>query len=250
MPFEYLYGHQPVHVALRRGGRRIRQLLFYDNGKTSQKSQEILAAARHRSVPIQYSTKSQLDALCQQRPHQNVALQVDPLCLPTVDGPEGLGKVAMLLVDIGDPQNLGAIIRSASYFGLPRLYLTDGCSHASPTVSKASAGSLEFYHHQMRICRRAGAFIDAAKQDGWLVLGTSPTLEDGLGEVLHDDRPKLVVMGSEGEGLKQSILDRCDRMVTIRGSLEAARMGLDSLNVSVAAALLLQRFLDCSEGKV
>lgn len=71
MPLEYLYGYQCVRAALRARSRRIRQLLFYDNEKPpSPKVHEILHLARDASIPLQYSTKNQLDALCHQRPHQ------------------------------------------------------------------------------------------------------------------------------------------------------------------------------------
>lgn len=181
-----------------------------------------------------------------------MALQVEPLAIQPADSPDGAGDIAMLLTDVGDPQNVGSVIRSAAYFGLPRLYLAERCATPTPVVSKGSAGSLEFYHPQMRLCRRTGAFLDAAKRDGWLILGTGVDPEDDPAAVAPADsrlgrRRRLVVMGGEGEGLAPSILRRCDAVVTIRGSSQAVAMGLDSLNVGVAAALLLQAALRPAE---
>lgn len=73
MGLEYLYGVQPVLGALRFRSRRIKQLLFYDNGvnlKNNPRLVQILELARQSSLPVQHTTRQQLDGLCQQRPHQ------------------------------------------------------------------------------------------------------------------------------------------------------------------------------------
>lgn len=73
MAFEYLYGTQPVLTALRQRSRRITQLLLYDTERRHQTNPhlgQILALARQYVLPIQHTTRLQLDGLCHQRPHQ------------------------------------------------------------------------------------------------------------------------------------------------------------------------------------
>lgn len=210
-----------------------------------------------------------------------MALQVEPLSIRTVEGPPR-GKLALLLVDIIDPQNLGSIIRSAAYFGVDNLYLTRGCSTLSPTVSKSSAGALEYYHERISYCHKENLLIDSATNKGdWKVFATGGGTtaigddrggrvkgKDGGGTTLPVDLPifnvsslstirdndcsNMVIFGNEGSGLKQEIVKRCHGIISIPSSSPllaslmiegggggGGRKSLDSLNVGVAAAIII-----------
>ena len=143
----------------------------------------------------------------------------------------------LLLVDVSDPQNVGAIVRTAAFFACDRLFLGGNCAPLSPLVSKASAGALEYYHPQIRQVPKVGAFLDILKPEGYKIVATGTSSEKETVNLSADKT--LVILGNEGDGLRQSILDRCNRTVCIPGSPSAASLGLDSLNVSVTAALIL-----------
>jgi tRNA G18 (ribose-2'-O)-methylase SpoU len=186
---------------------------------------------------MQFTTKTQLDDLCQQRPHQNVALQVEPLSLPTVESPSG--SLSLLLADIVDPQNIGSIIRSAAFFGVNNVYLTKGCAGQSPTVSKASAGSLEWFTQRMAWCRRGAAFVQKAEESGYRVIATGMGESAGsIWEMSRDDRPILLVLGNEGSGVPRGILEKCKETIKIP-EIPSVGPRMDSLNVGVATAVMV-----------
>lgn len=179
--------------------------------------------------------------------NENVALQVDALKVQHVEQPVEGDSCAAVLVDVIDPQNLGAVIRSAAYFGIPQLYLSGGCAPLTPVVSKASAGALEFYHSRIAIVPKINRFLDTARSAGFRILATGASWGGGrvdTQEALHESRKTLVLFGNEGSGLRPSILERCDATLTIPvSSLEAHEFGLDSLNVSVAAAIVMSQMI-------
>lgn len=163
--------------------------------------------------------------------------------VPWVEEPVGEDAWSIMLVKVIDPQNLGAIIRSAAYFDIPRMYLSDGCAPLTPVVSKASAGALEFFHPRISVCRKPNGFLDAARSLGVQVLATGAA---GLPHVNIQTVPptgkrSLLLFGNEGGGLRRSILDRCGGTVNIPVAPQIQHLGLDSLNVSVAAALIMSQ---------
>jgi 21S rRNA (GM2251-2'-O)-methyltransferase len=203
--------------------------------------------ARQAGIRIQYTTKQQLDELCERRPHQNVALQVGNLKITETERPTANVK-SILLADIKDPQNVGSIIRSAAYFGVERVYLTEGCSSLTSTVSKASAGSLEWYSKNLAVCGKGTTFLSNARQTGWRILATGIAESDRQDDL--DDLDDLddsdgnadktmLVFGNEGSGIRKSLLELCNGSVNIKGVASATLNGLDSLNVGVAAALFI-----------
>lgn len=155
-------------------------------------------------------------------------------------------SLSLLLVDVTDPQNVGNILRTASFYGIQQIYLTRACSTLSPTVSKASAGALETLGtDRIRICRRATAFLEAASRAGWLNIasGSFGSLPDLSERRAVESSPKLLVLGSEGKGISASVSAQCQHSMSIAGCLAATSSGLDSLNVGTAAAILIDRLL-------
>jgi 23S rRNA (guanosine2251-2'-O)-methyltransferase len=137
-----------------------------------------------------------------------------------------------VLDQVTDPQNVGAILRSAAAFGVVGAVLQD--RHApklSGALAKAAAGAIE----QIPVTRvvNLSRAIDQLSQAGWRVVGLAGEAERGLGEVL-DGSPTVLVLGSEGEGLRRLVAEHCDELAKIPmpGDFE-------SLNVSAAAAVAL-----------
>ncbi|KIG12786.1 23S rRNA (guanosine-2'-O-) -methyltransferase rlmB [Enhygromyxa salina] len=146
------------------------------------------------------------------------------------------GHQLVLVCDgIMDPHNLGAVIRSAEFFGASGVvWARDRSAPLSPSAVRASAGASE----RVALCQvtNLARALEQAKQDGqWWVIGT--VVDDGtpLRELAKDPPGQmLLVLGSEQRGLRRLTRERCDFLVTIDGA-----GSLGSLNVSAAAAVAL-----------
>lgn len=170
----------------------------------------------------------------------------------------------MLLVDgIVDPGNMGAIIRSAYYLGVDGIvYAGRNSAPINPVTSKASAGATE----NMTLFRTSNPqeFIQASRKNGWRFLAAdSPSnVFERSGDVVSVDRaagtntpsllleaPTVLMLGNEGTGLMERLKVRADGLISIPGARfnhgqgvkDAA--GVDSLNVSVAAAMLMEMLM-------
>jgi 23S rRNA (guanosine2251-2'-O)-methyltransferase len=165
--------------------------------------------------------------------HQGLAMkapELEPLDLADLGTPaEG---VLLMLDQITDPQNIGAIFRSAAAFGVRGVILQD--RHAPPltgALAKAATGGIERCPHA-RVVNLSRA-LDELSDMGWRSIGLAGGGDQELDAVL-DGGPVVLVLGSEGEGLRRLVSERCDAL---------ARIGLaqhmESLNVSAAAAVAL-----------
>ncbi len=122
---------------------------------------------------------------------------------------------------------------------------------ASAVVSKASAGALEVLvaRSSLYVCDHMAKFLGLCRNDGYRVVGTSPGLGPGVlcSRRLVRDRPTVLVLGSESSGLRASVRNVCDEMVRIpsggAGPGQDPSDAVDSLNVSVAAGVLLYELL-------
>ncbi len=140
----------------------------------------------------------------------------------------------LALDQIQDPHNLGAILRSASFFGVQAVFLTrDHSAPLSSTVYDVSAGGVE-YLPIVEVTNLSQLF-EHAKQRGLWVLGTSEHAETDLTTVTLD-RNWLLVVGNEQHGLRRLTLDLCDMVVSI-----PSHGGVTSLNVSTATAVVLSQ---------
>lgn len=142
----------------------------------------------------------------------------------------------VILDGIGNPHNLGAIVRSAAFFGLDRLVLSDHPAQAgvSDAVYRVAEGGLE-YVQLFKANRMPGVLrqLRASYRVVGTALGRGRTLA-----TLARDRPIAVVLGNEERGLDSTTLDACDEVVTIPGS-----GWVQSLNVAAAAAVLIHDLL-------
>ncbi|KAI8615220.1 Alpha/beta knot methyltransferase [Chytriomyces sp. MP71] len=155
----------------------------------------------------------------------------------------------LALDQLNDPQNLGAIIRTASFFGIDGIVMTTtNTAPLSPVVSKASAGALESYP-MLYATRNLPSFLGDCRQAGWAVFGTditgNPTAKVySCWQRPAMDQPLVLVMGSEGSGIRKTVSAKCDAHLLIPGGQshdenDNGKGLLDSLNVSVATGILL-----------
>jgi 23S rRNA (guanosine2251-2'-O)-methyltransferase len=165
--------------------------------------------------------------------HQGLAMKAPDLePVDLIDLASPAQGVLVMLDQITDPQNIGAIFRSAAAFGARGVILQD--RHAPPltgALAKAAVGGIERCPHA-RVVNLSRA-LDQLQDLGWRSVGLAGGGEAELDDVA-DGSPTVLVLGSEGEGLRRLVAERCDVL---------ARIGLarhmESLNVSAAAAVAL-----------
>jgi 23S rRNA (guanosine2251-2'-O)-methyltransferase len=165
--------------------------------------------------------------------HQGVAIRaapIEPYALADLARPAH--GVLVMLDQVTDPQNVGAVFRSAAAFGARGVILQD--RHAPPftgALAKAAAGALDAVPHA-RVVNLARA-LDELERMGWRAVGLAGEAPEPLAAVL-DGRPSVLVLGSEGEGLRRLVGEHCDALARI-----PMPGGFESLNVAAAAAVAL-----------
>lgn len=232
-----LWGYHPVLEAVRSGRREIRSVLL-TRVKDSERRTQLVGMARDRGIDIQWVTPQQLNAIVGHNRHQGVAAKASQIALSSLDEMIAAAKAArqdpliVLLDQIVDPQNLGAIVRTAQCIGAHGVVMTkDRSAPLSSAASKASAGSLE--HTRVAVVTNLVHAITELKKDGLWVAGADRT---GAHELFKTDLtgPMALVIGSEGKGLRPLVKKFCDFVVAIP---QTGPIG--SLNASVAAAIIM-----------
>jgi 23S rRNA (guanosine2251-2'-O)-methyltransferase len=165
--------------------------------------------------------------------HQGLALKTqaaEPLTIDELAEPaEG---ILVMLDQVTDPQNVGAVFRSAAAFGARGLILQD--RHAPPlsgALAKAAAGAVDLVPHA-RVTNLSRT-LERLADLGWRAIGLDGEASASLADVL-DGRPTVLVLGSEGEGLRRLVGEHCDALGRI-----PMPGGFESLNVAAAAAIAL-----------
>lgn len=165
--------------------------------------------------------------------HQGLALKVDPLePLSIIEIGSPAEGVLILLDQITDPQNVGAIFRSAAAFGARGVILQDRHAPAlGGALAKAAAGAVDKLPHAVAV--NLSRALETLAELGWRAVGLDGNSKVTLAEAL-DGSPTVLVMGSEGEGLRRLVSEHCEVLAKI-----PMPGGFESLNVSNAAAIAL-----------
>ncbi len=231
-----LFGRNPILELLRAGGRRVEEVAILAEGR-GPALQELLTLARSRDVKISYRTRDQLTAIAGTPQHQGVVARVaevgyTPL-VEVLSIPESRGEPGFFLVldQIQDPRNLGAVLRSAEATGahgviLPRHQAVG----LTPAVAKSAAGALE----HVAVAREVNIVqvIEMLKKRSLWVMGAAE--RGGKAPWTVDlTVPLGLVLGGEGRGLRPLVARSCDELLTL-----PMRGKIGSLNVSAAAAAL------------
>jgi 23S rRNA (guanosine2251-2'-O)-methyltransferase len=223
-----LYGRHAVHAALDNPARTLRKLYG-----THEALAEIVIP---KGLAVQYGDGHDLARLIPaDAPHQGLVLETDALETPyldeILDNPRA-GAPLLILDQVTDPHNVGAIIRSATAFGARALITQD--RHAPPesgALAKAASGTLEILPW-VRVVNLARALDDIAAAGFWRI-GLTGEATLSLGDALPTG-PVALVLGAEGEGIRPNTAAHCD----VLARLPIART-VESLNVSNAAAIAL-----------
>lgn len=231
---EVLYGINPVLEALLAGRRRFGRALLETSAASAPRMKRLVSAFARAGVPVETADRGRLFQACKTKEHQGVALEAGPY--PYVPAEQLLGRPRLLLPDnIEDPQNLGAILRSAEVFGWTGVMLPDkGVPFVYPSVVKASAGAAE--HLCISRDRAANACLRLLLEHKYTVIAID---EDGREDfdALAAGRlagPVALVVGGEHRSVGQFILNSAHHVAAIR---QRGRIG--SLNASVAAGIAM-----------
>lgn len=246
----YIYGKNAVLEALESDGKIVKIFLCY--GVQSSQINTIYKKAHSKKIQCVVYDKRKFAELernvCTQdsRSQGVIALRVmvEPITVSELVriAKKKKNPLILLLDEITDPHNLGAIARSAECAGAAGLILPErNSSPITPVAVKASAGALE--HIPLAYASNLSVAISKLKEEGFWIVGTSDKAQKDYNEKLYD-APIGLVIGSEGNGIRQSVMKHCDILVKI------PLFGkVSSLNASVAAGVIIfeivrQRNLD------
>lgn len=231
---DFVYGRHPVLELLRadNAARRVNKLWLLRGGGGGP-VEEILKIARERRVVFQWVDRDRLNQMVRAANHQGVVARVTGTGYASLEdvlktgNPSGL----VLLDGVEDPHNLGAILRSAAFFGAPAVVIPRWRSAGlSGAVLKASAGAAGKV--PLAQVTNVGQTLLELKERGYWIYGA-----DGRGEPCDRfsfNDPFALVVGAEGEGLHRLVRERCDALVQVPGT-----GAMESLNASCAAGVLL-----------
>lgn len=222
-----LFGWHAVKAALDNPRRRIQRLFATENAARRLADEGTALPASHEIVrPDAIAARLGPDAV-----HQGLLAEAEPLDAPEVDELPAEG-VVLVLDQITDPHNVGAILRSAAAFAVAAVVTTARHSpEATGVLAKAASGALE--HVPIVTVQNLARGLQALKDQGFFTVGLDSEAGGDLA-ALALTPPLAIVLGAEGKGLRQLTRQTCDALARLE--LPGA---IKSLNVSNAAALAL-----------
>lgn len=224
-----LWGLHPVEAALKNPARQHRKLWATREGI------ERLDGELPPDFPVEYAEVTDLARLvAKDAPHQGLVLECEALESPFLDevAKAETDRPIVVLDQVTDPHNVGAILRSAAAFGAAAILTQD--RHAPPeggVLAKSASGALETVPW-VRVVNLARALDELADAGYWRI-GLAGEAEPTLADTLSAG-PIALVLGAEGEGLRHNIAQHCDALARLPITSD-----IESLNVSNAAAIAL-----------
>jgi 23S rRNA (guanosine2251-2'-O)-methyltransferase len=236
-----IFGLNPVFEALKARKRRCYKLII-EQGKSQTRLNLLIELARENNVPIETMPKTDFQKQYRSHNHQGVvgvfaiiqALELDELVQQAFQRSQL--PVLVVLDSIQDPQNLGAIIRSAETLGIHGMILPKNrTSTINETVAKCSSGAIE--HLPIAWVTNLTRGVEQLKEKGFWVAGVVPDGDIPCHQYKFDT-PVVLVLGGEEKGIRPLLKKSCD--VTLNIPMQGA---IGSLNASAAAAILFYEAL-------
>lgn len=235
MKSETLYGINPVREALR-GNRKIFEMFVQATG-SDQRIAKLAAMADEKGIPVRRRERADLERLASNSHHQGVVLKVAPfeyadldLFLQSFDS--NIPLFLLVLDGIQDPQNLGALIRTAACAGVQAVLLPkDRACGVTPVVEKSSAGAVDTIP-VIQVINLSQSLIKL-KQAGCWVMGLDGDAEKRIYDADLSGSLALVI-GGEGDGIRPLVRKQCDDILSI-----PLYGGVSSLNASVAGGIIM-----------
>ncbi len=236
-----IYGVNPILESLRSGRNCLNKILLLQS-RRGKEIDEIRSLARGHHTVLLSANRVELDRMARTTKHQGV---VAVLASEPYGNLEDILRIAksgkappflVILDEVEDPRNLGAIIRTSDAVGVHGVIIPERrAAGLTAAVSKASAGALS--HLPVARVVNLSTVIDRLKKEGFWIVGVASGAPMRYDQ--YDFREAVaLVMGSEGKGIRRKILDRCDQMISM-----PMRGHVSSLNVSVALGVVAYEVL-------
>ncbi len=230
--YYYIYGKHPVFSALNNPKRQIKNILctqmIFDTNK------KLIS-----SKPYKIVNNDVLSKKIENQHHQGIAAEVKPIFSHNIEdiNIKNLKCKIAILDQITDPQNIGAIIRSAAAFNIDAIILTlDNSPNENGTIAKAACGTLEL----IKIIKvtNLNSCIHYLKKHSFWIIGLTGEANDYFTDKLISEKIALV-FGSEDKGMRRLVQENCDHLAKIPISDK-----VESLNVSNAASIIFHSLWD------
>jgi 23S rRNA (guanosine2251-2'-O)-methyltransferase len=224
-------GRRPVLEAIR-GRTNVRGIY----AERQHRHADVEDAANAASIPMAERSRQELDRMCDGVRHQGVVAIADDYAFCSAEELVAEAKGAPLLIaldELTDPQNLGAIVRSAVTLGFDGLIIPKHrAAGITPAVVRASAGATE--HAAIARVTNLQRTLLSLSESGLEIVGLDAGSEVDIRDLEPSQAGRVLVVGSEGKGLRRMVRQRCDNVVQI-----PQHGPMDSLNASVAAAIAM-----------
>ncbi|HLC17128.1 MAG TPA: 23S rRNA (guanosine(2251)-2'-O)-methyltransferase RlmB [Thermodesulfovibrionia bacterium] len=233
-----VYGFHPVVEALRSGARGVRKVVL-SSGRSDQKIKEVIALARQAGVQFESLPAQVFQKKYPEKAAQGIAAELESQCFVSFEEllavPKKRGETPCFLIldEIEDPRNAGAILRTAESGGVHgALIPLHRSAGFGPALHKAAAGACEY----LPLCRVSNIkqYMEKFQEAGITVVGSVTDHEVQPYWSIDFTQPLALVLGSEEKGLRHTVRQRCDLLTTIPMAGKIV-----SLNVSVAAGILI-----------
>lgn len=236
--YDKVYGRNAVRELIR-SGRNVNKLFITENHDSGLVN--IINQAKKAGIFIQTTNKKKLDSLIGNTNHQGVVAICSPVSYVSVDDilktaeQKGEKPFIVILDNITDPHNAGAIVRTAYCAGCHGIIQSKrrGCG-IGEGMYKSSAGAVEYL--PMAMVSNIAQTIDSLKEKGIFIVGSDMKGEDYT--LIDYDMPLAIVIGAEGEGMSRLVKEKCDFLSCI-----PIKNNFDSLNASVAAGIIIYEAL-------
>jgi 23S rRNA (guanosine2251-2'-O)-methyltransferase len=234
---EILFGANSVLEALK-AGRREFFAVYILKKKISQRLKRVLTLAEAKKIPVECVELSQLKSLTGTDQHQGIGAITSRFPLSGISDiidsirPDNTNPLLLLIDNVMDPHNLGALVRTALCVGVSGIIIPkDRSVSPTPAVSRASAGALE-HIHLVRVTNMVNT-IEALKEKGWWIAGMEKASDKSI--FLSDLTGRVaIVIGGEEKGIRPLVRKHCDFLMFIPQSGP-----VNSLNASVAGAVAM-----------
>ena len=225
---QILYGRQVVRQVLKEN-RRVRKLYL------QSPMPELEALAKKAGIPVVIADRKKLNRITESEHHQGTAVEIEPYETVSLEelirGKKGKYGFLIMLDELEDPHNLGAVLRTADAVNADGVIIKKTHSAGlTPTVAKVSAGAIDTVK-VAAVTNLTSACKELKKQGYWIV---GADMDGADYRTLNYDFHTVLVIGNEGKGISRLVRENCDYIVSL-----PMRGTISSLNASVSAGILM-----------
>lgn len=241
---EFLYGRNPVLEALRARRRKFYRLILAEGLKDSPPVSEIISQANRLGLYPIFMPRERLDTAVPDGSHQGIILETSAYPYSSFEEIlHGESGIILALDLLQDPQNVGSLLRTAEATGVKGVLIQErNAVGITPAVVKASAGAVE--HLKVVQISNLNRALEGLKERGYWIIGLEALPEAQDLFQVKPPFPLVLVVGSEGKGLRPSVREKCDLLLKL--PMEGK---VSSLNVAVAGSIALYWFYRFRPGK-